>query len=146
LKNKEAKMRTIEFRGITVDTKEMVYGDLIMGVGAKDGKYYILPRILNFAYPETKAKPHHLDGYEIIPTTIGQFTGLYDKNGVKIFEGDRIRIPDYRSGAVIGGKQFERVIEVCYDKLFNGYGYYGMHYEAETIEVIGNIHEGGDNE
>lgn len=55
--------REILFRGLTADTKEIVYGDLLHGVGSKRGKMYILPAEVNLAYANTKSKPHALDGY-----------------------------------------------------------------------------------
>ncbi len=74
------------FRGKTYEG-QWVYGDLIHGVGRRKGNMFILPRQVNM--------PHECSiyGWDCIPATIGQFTGITDKNGVKVFEGDKIKHP-----------------------------------------------------
>ncbi len=83
-----------------------------------------------------------LDGtrYEVNPETIGQFTGLYDKNGKKIFEGDIVR--------VLGGiyeQGFYEINETTIVKDIIKDGYEIMTVISQLgkncIEIIGNIHD-----
>lgn len=65
-------MREILFRGKRVDNGEWVEGDY--------AKSWLMPRY--------KFIEDEFDKHIVQPETVGQFTGLIDKNGQKIFEGD----------------------------------------------------------
>lgn len=77
-------MRDIKFRGLRTDGKGWAYGDLIHGVGWKKGKIYILPGNIQ------QEGCHHLDGFEVKPESVGQFTGRLTQFDEEIFQGDKL--------------------------------------------------------
>ena len=84
-------MRTIKFRGQTIDNK-WVYGDLIqIGGGALiyHGDKQTVDEIKQEDSPcAVGFYPNEIS--PVKPNTVCQFTGFLDINGVKIFEGDKL--------------------------------------------------------
>lgn len=117
--------REILFRGKRVDDGEWVYGDL-----EHNGK----------------GKKKWVNGDKIIPETVGQYTGLTDKNGEKIFEGDIVRYE------TIARNGYDGIYKVVFEDR-NGCGYFGIAYSdietcffcysvpASQMEVIGNLYD-----
>ena len=77
----------IKFRGASIAAGELVYGDLIHGVGSKKGLFFILPNNVNLAYVKN-CDP--LDGVNVKRESVAQYTGESDKNGTEIFNKDII--------------------------------------------------------
>ena len=134
-------MREILFRG-----QDAATGDWIKGfyVHLFDDKGNDSHRIYS-GYAETDCEDYYPDFWEVDPETVGQFTGLTDKNGKKIFEGDLIS-----DGGMNGIPRVVRWIESsalfkcplvrkhwAYD--YNDVPLWSM--QSEKTEVIGNIHD-----
>ena len=128
-------MREILFRGKRLDNGEWIQGDLVQ----------FLPHgIVRIVTQEPQYKDAEVDS-----DTVGQFTGLTDKNGRKIFEGDIIHL-EY-SQVFFGGVYFgEYTAEVSYkegcfitDGTNNGDEIETplSGFDNDEVEIIGNIHD-----
>ena len=117
--------REILFRGKRIENGEWVYGSLVLWY---DGSISIETGVYDAPM------------YAVDPATIGQYTGLTDKNRKRIFEGDLITIPgSKRQGlpAPVTWSNFDARFEICR----RGFNPICLDGDEGIYEVIGNIHD-----
>jgi uncharacterized phage protein (TIGR01671 family) len=107
-------MREILFRGKVTNDGEWICGNLVVGSGQTE--IFIADQ-----------------WYHIDPATVGQSTGIFDKNDVKIFEGDIVLVETYPTPCEVKFCQGDWVIDT--GEIWT--------FPARNIdcEVIGNIHD-----
>ena len=132
-------MREILFRGKRMDDGEWVEGYLVKAVG---GECMILP-----VTTEHCGGAEFSEGYHCGPTTVGQYTGLKDKHGKRIFEGDIMKQKDITHKGEIqieGEKYLVTSSSGCWFGICKKTDYKRSIFLSELCnigEVIGNIHD-----
>ena len=129
-------MREILFHGKRTDNGEWIEGDVLQTkYHSGHIEYQIMPQTpISSAYP-------------VLPETVGQYTGLSDKNGKRIFEGDICRFKrfnDIHVGEIVFNVTTASFV-MRYQSIVGAYGEKATQKMllsvCDDIEVIGNIHD-----
>lgn len=144
-------MREILFRGKRIDNGEWVEGALIV---ADDIFAYICPDMTDVSYGDNGNRMRIGCWYQVDPATVGQYTGLTDKNGQRIFEGGIVKTQPFSDRPYSKRAKFKQHIGVVEHKIlpkyvsewsvkiddYDGFGCcsWSAFYDCE---VIGNIHD-----
>lgn len=147
-------MREIKFRGKRIDNGEWVYGSLYRGISPHDRQPYSII-ITDEKYDAEGHLPKDIalgflsdEVFVVEANSVGQFTGLTDKNGKEIYEGDIVKTKMFGKDVSING----RFVNVSGDDTFeikyvnaqfvfnNGNRWFYLHRNT-SCEIIGNIHD-----
>lgn len=138
-------MREILFRGKKVNKDKWIYGVPVKGTPEDESEMLIIESVFNCE--EYFCRGCNFD--PVIPESIGQFTGLTDKNGKKIFDGDIVKDEYGRILEVLFrdnlGKFSFKLIKITGEKWTDNFVYADIGewfvYCVVKPKVIGNIYD-----
>ena len=137
--------REIRFRGKRVDNRKWIMGHYVEWIDTRG----------NMNYQIVSTSGYHND---VMPETVGMFSGLYDRTGKEIYDGDVVRVYPlgYNPDAIENSQGYapylskvewvlypDKLSETCYEK---GHGFLEWRcvpftHSYQFMEVVGNVYE-----
>ena len=143
-------MREILFRGKRANNEEWVEGCYAEFIHGLDGRR--VPSVAKRLTPT-----YETELVEVIPETVGQYTGFQDSKGLRIYDGDILKLKgsyEETDGSMQPYEEIHKIVYMrgCfYSHNIKGFPYWPLLFEVidglhdgETYEIVGNIHDEGE--
>ena len=141
--------RVVKFRGKRIDNSEWIYGYYvrhetrqICPIGDDKLKPEEIKHLIIVDSFADWNMPRQLQGIEVIPETVGQYTVLKDKNGVEIYEGDILKSTNKNNvGSIRFWREHASYLISWRDEQGAHLDYADCGMSETLLEIIGNIHD-----